>query len=355
MIHNHAPLQIPGHLYMHKRDTCSVFCRNYEMDFYTPLENYFTVKEELLVTLGTLNKTCIKLRQTEECQQKLNNLWVDADDLERITRIIQTYYTNSQCVHRVRRSQKPLILYYLMPNDHENNLMELKSLLGKILKAIKFINDQKSEMYFDGETIELFHMLEQVAQILQKNAIINQYMIDILCNRSYNALLKLITIDSMKEKITSINKQASSDACRVPEIIDIIDLIRLLEISEMQTMMVADIFTVNLKIPSIHNIKYSLYQVISLPFTYKNRSYGIRPMFPYYLVSENAIAGTTLIYTMRFEDMKECINSTFGRICRPNTPSRPTFFLQYSKRTRRLQNIQNNHMKTREKPFGLWS
>lgn len=42
-------------------------------------------------------------------------------------------------------------------------------------------------------------------------------------------------------------------------------------------------------------------------------------IFPCYLVSENTIAGTTFLYTMSFEDMDECEDSTFGRICRPTS------------------------------------
>lgn len=58
LLQNHLLLHKQGHLYMHKRNTCTVFCHHYEMDFYQPLENYFSIETEFLITLEAINKTC---------------------------------------------------------------------------------------------------------------------------------------------------------------------------------------------------------------------------------------------------------------------------------------------------------
>lgn len=323
LLYSSVLLQMPGHLYMHKRDTSSIFCRDHEIDFYLHLENYSSVKTELSITLSALNKTCGLLQQDFECKQLINNLWIESEGLEKTTKTIQNIYTNAECKHRAKRFAQlakaaQFNLYQFIPTNSEHKLSELRFVLEKLLKETKNLSDWEKEAPFDQEDIGLFRHMERISITLQKNTLTNQYMADILCDQSQNALLQMITVEVLLNKIKSINRQALRDSCRIPKTIDIIDLIRLLELAEMQATLVADTFTVNLKIPSIHIIQYNLYQVISLPFAYNNKSFVIKPIYPYYLVSENTIGGATFMYPMKFEDMNSCINSTFGRICHPS-------------------------------------
>lgn len=140
LIHTHTALQMPGHLYMHRRDKCSVFCRNYEIDFYLKLENYFNIKTEFEITLNILNKTCHSIQQEEQCMTILGELQSRGEELEEITESIQDYYTNTHCTSRLKRSIEEPILSQIISDDQNKQLSELKIIFERLLKNMNIIN-----------------------------------------------------------------------------------------------------------------------------------------------------------------------------------------------------------------------
>lgn len=196
LVNTHDSLYTPGRLYMHKRNTCNIFCYNYEVNFYLQLENYLNSKGELMVTLLAINKTCHNLLQDKDCTLLINNLWMESEALEIVTKSIQNIYVKNECANRFKKSIENTTLSYQF--SHENadyKLVEMTSLLEKILKLVKNIQEAKSEGPFDEKTIGLFELLEKISIIMQRNKLINQSIIEILCEQSHLALLQLISMD----------------------------------------------------------------------------------------------------------------------------------------------------------------
>lgn len=333
LLHNHAFLQSPGHLYMHRRETCYVLCRYYDINFYVPIDNYRSIETELVITLKAANSTCSKIKQEKECIELMKNLWSESGDLEAVSKRVHRYYDHKTCSKRDKRDALTQYhMYYSTTTDSEHSLSLLKYTLERLLLTTKPFLDQTPETPIDEQVLNLFHLLENISLALQHNIMLNRFIIDIVCEEDKNAFLAMITPRILTEKIIRLNKTAVSESCKLPELDDIANVKQFLEMAHMSFDMIADIFSVNLKLPSIHKPKYHLYQVISLPFAVHNFSYVIKPSHPYYLISEIPMGRETFIYPIQTENMKECQNAFFGKFCQPTTPLHLTSVLYENQR-----------------------
>lgn len=257
--------------------------------------------------------------------QLTENLELQNENLQETAKVVKQYYMETPCTNQTKKRINPSSAsYYFMPNNLNYQYSEMKKILEALLRKTKDLNTYTPRSLMDESDIGLFFLMERISLFLQRNTLTNQLIANILCEQDYNAFLQMATGDMLRDKITLANQNAIENDCQIPMIIDEIDLLKLLEISEIQADLLADTFTVNLKIPSIYQRKYNLYQVISLPFLYQNNTYALKPNYPYYLISESAHDGITFLYTMRLEDIDNCTQWSTHLICRPETPLKLT-------------------------------
>lgn len=349
LLHNHAMLQMPGHLYMHKRETCSIACQNYDMTFYVTLNTHLDIEPDIDLILDLLNRTCTNVPQDEECYQLRENLLIEQNGLEIVTENMERMHSDLECRGRSKRSAQAFEPYFPFQYRKTYQFSEEKIIIAMILNGIKTIGESTTETSFKEKNEELFRLLEKITKLLKKAKEFNQHLVDILCDENLEALLNVITVDAMQNRIETINKYATADSCNVPKAKNTLDLVQLLELSNIHTTFVDNTLSIDMKIPTIQTNIYGLFQVISLPFSYKNQSYVVMPASPFYLISENIVAGTTFMYTMTSEETNECNNTTFGCICQPKTSLQVT--KAFDKQTENLPEIEECTNKTPEEIF----
>lgn len=107
-LRNHVPLQMSGISYMHQKESSNVFCKNYNMDFYLPIEDFKAVKSDFVITISEFAKVCDKLKQVEQCNHWKNLLWEQDLQLIETIKDLNHYITEAKCRNRENRVKRGL-------------------------------------------------------------------------------------------------------------------------------------------------------------------------------------------------------------------------------------------------------
>lgn len=318
-IHNHIVLQPPGHFYMIKQNTCHVFCRNYEINFDIRIDQYDDCADEIRNSLGTMEGICSKLPHTEECEGFLNDLWREKDRFQVASKEITTRNCKTRFKRTFDTKYQPKYMYSKQ-NFEAPRCASLNATFSQLDDEIRLLTNWTGKNGTEENTDSLLATMGRSLYYLRNYRQRSEYLSEVLCERSYIALLEIITTNKLAQEIRLRNQQALKGSCQIPATSDSAELGKLLEIASIQTSLTGQTLSLNIKLPSIYSFKYNLYRVKSLPFDYKDRSYTVKPTYAFYLISESRIAGSTLLYPLQNNDTENCIETYFGCICQTELP-----------------------------------
>lgn len=313
------PIKNVSNLYLERLSNHYIHCDYQEMKICFKIENYINIKGELFIALNALNSTCHRIGLDTQCEKDLNNIFILNHDINDKFIYLFRSLNNEE---RRRRKRSIVDLKYHDINwlnftsiEAEYGLITLKNKINILLARILYLDNHDTNSTLNEQRSSLNSLLNYLHASLVKHLEFYDQIIKIHQNKDSNALLSLVQLQIVLRELKRLDESANKKLCGFPKVFESIDLIELLSISFMETELIGNMFTIHIKIPTIHNQLAKTYRVTPLPFEYQNKTYIIFPTSPYYITTIDSLNNVTAIYTPSSETMSMCINITLGSIC----------------------------------------
>lgn len=313
------PIKNTSNFYPEIIPNCYLHCSYEEIDFFFYIENFMTIKTELIIALDTLETECQKYELGLPCETRINKFFWFNNEISNKIYIIHSLKSLNQNSERKKRNtvnnnKHTIKLSQLMSIDSQYNIIKLKDIIETLLIRINALNNNK--IYSPEDKLNnLEPLFNQMNDILSKQLEFYDKTIKIYQLKDINVLLSMIKLDRLYAELSRIEMLSNKSSCSFPKIFDSMDLTNLFSISNIKTEFTDNIIIIQVSIPTIYNQLTKLYQIHSIPLESMNNSYLVAPTTQFYVTTNDIKNNITLIYALSAQDISICSNNTFGLIC----------------------------------------
>lgn len=313
-----VPFKRPDNLFLVERQEAKVLCKEFELDFYLQLEKFSIIKTELEIFIESATNICHDNSFKSICETKHKKILSLGDSLEKTSQLVNSLIlTNQGLPRQFRNTQADRQASGFLNIDPEYGYFKLKTQLKVTTTFINSLSSKNNnDTLIKSESI-LEKSMSYIVTSLEKHLILYRDILSIMNNNDHKALLSLTSKETFQNKLSQLEKTANNISCEFPKINNRSDLARLLEISKIEPYLIEDYFLVYLRTPTVYQNDFKLMQVVPLPFVYANHTYIIESSFPYYLITSTRRADTTAYYGLNDDEWKNCQNTRFGLLCKP--------------------------------------
>lgn len=308
--------------YFKQISTANTICNTYSVDLNLDIQNYFSNNALILTGISNLESACKIIEKENMCKNIITPLHAQYDLIYEHANTIESFHS------KLTKRQTDNRLHNNSTNDIISNFLSITSeSIARVNDEINHITNEiqsLQDIHYDVKLTDLHNrlnlMTQSIAINIDKQFKLSTAIFEILADINANKIFELFTPSTFHNILNKIQILANKEKCEIPVYPFKHHLSSVLKTAKITTKLALDTLNIKIDFPTAKKEEFSLYEIISLPFSSNKITYIIKPAFPYLLLREKTNSEYEIQYLTR-EEKNSCIDMpTNVYFCYPTQP-----------------------------------
>lgn len=293
-----------------------VFCRRRTIEFNIALEPIEVITKELETNINYLQKICKITNYSRLCQYSIDEIKLATTKLKNRLKLVESFQVKKLQSDRFRRNINDILQKSVTLSDYSYS--DLKQGLEQIKSVVSLFEKMKKESSTHTDHLNFILIFQVTNAKIQKRLEYYNTILNVLTAGDHKEIFSLIPIEMIKTELTSMEYLLNAEYCEFAIKLENVQVINLVNRAIIRSEITTNNLNIKIDLPTFFKGHFDLISAISIPFCYKNSTYEIRPLTPFFLTNYDKIKDVYHIIPFTSENKQNCTTLGDEIICFPD-------------------------------------